>query len=88
MDTEQILISGAAQQIVILDRGVSQLLVLPQDRIQVVSVAVQGPPGAGGQSNFVGPDAPVVEAGQRYSWWQTGLGADGSGVTLWIEDGQ
>lgn len=34
---------------------------------------------------FVGPDAPENPP-ERYVWFQTGLG-DGTGITMWIEDG-
>lgn len=40
------------------------------------------------QNTFVQPTAPTVESGVPYAWFQTGLGADGSGVTLWLEDGK
>lgn len=36
---------------------------------------------------FVQPDAPV-SAPPSYMWLQTGLGEDGTGMTLWVEDGQ
>ena len=34
---------------------------------------------------FVQPDQPVGNG--PYLWVQTGLGDDGSGFTLWVEDG-
>lgn len=41
---------------------------------------------AAGQNVFIGPDAPE-DPPATYAWFETGLG-DGSGFTLWIEDGQ
>lgn len=35
---------------------------------------------------YAGPQAPVVATGTAYIWWETGLG-NGSGFTLWFEDG-
>lgn len=34
----------------------------------------------------IGPTLPA-NLPARYAWWQTGLGDDGTGMTLWIEDG-
>lgn len=34
---------------------------------------------------FVGPDAPTEN--YKYLWMQTGLGSDGSGFSLWFNDG-
>lgn len=43
--------------------------------------------GAGGtQEVFVQPTAPTP-TGSPYLWIQTGLGADGTGFTFWVEDG-
>lgn len=42
--------------------------------------------GGGAQQVFVQDAAPSVTAGVPYLWFQTGLG-DGSGLTLWIDDG-
>lgn len=42
--------------------------------------------GGGTQQIFVQANAPVVANGIPYFWFQTGLG-DGSGMTLWIDDG-
>lgn len=41
---------------------------------------------AGGQI-FIQPEQPEAPEGQSYWWVQTGLGADGSGFTVWFEDG-
>ena len=43
--------------------------------------------GSAAGNTFIGPDAPVSHPAQ-YMWLQTGLGADGTGMTLWVEDGQ
>lgn len=43
--------------------------------------------GAAAGNTFVGPTAPVVHP-TAYMWIQTGLGPDGKGVTIWVEDGQ
>ena len=46
----------------------------------------QGTPGAKGDSGtpyvFVQPTQPSYT--DPYLWWQTGLGDDGSGFTLWV----
>lgn len=42
--------------------------------------------GAAAGNTFVGPTPPAVHP-TAYAWFQTGLGPDGKGVTLWIEDG-
>lgn len=58
---------------------------------ETVLLAVPGPQGARGpegpRSTYVQPTAPVAPPA-TYLWLQTGLGADGSGFTLWFEDGQ
>ena len=43
--------------------------------------------GGSAQQVFVQPSAPVVDPGTPYLWWQTGLGASGNDMTLWVEDG-
>ena len=44
--------------------------------------------GPGGQQQiFVQPNAPVVAGGIPYVWYQTGLGVDGTDMTVWVEDG-
>ena len=42
--------------------------------------------GAAAGNTFIGPTAPVSHPAE-YMWLQTGLGADGKGMTLWVEDG-
>jgi hypothetical protein len=42
--------------------------------------------GAAAGNTFVGPTPPVTHPA-AYMWLQTGLGADGQGMTLWVEDG-
>lgn len=59
------------------------------NRPHVVKVAIgqRGAQGDPGPDNlFVQNAAPVTEE-PTYLWVQTGLGADGKGVTFWIEDG-
>lgn len=43
--------------------------------------------GGGTQQVFVQPTAPVVAGGVAYIWYQTGLGPDGTDMTVWVEDG-
>lgn len=43
--------------------------------------------GAASGNVFVQPTAPVSTP-PSYMWLQTGLGEDGKGMTLWVEDGQ
>lgn len=40
-----------------------------------------------GPGVYVQPSQPLVPEGVPYTWFQTGLGADGTGTTIWIEDG-
>jgi hypothetical protein len=50
---------------------------------------VQGPTGPAGPQNLVvAATQPTFGTGQTGLWVQTGLGVDGAGFTLWIEDGQ
>lgn len=51
---------------------------------QIVVQAV-GEVGTQVQSVFVGPTAPMFPP-PEYLWLQTGLGADGTGFTLWFND--
>lgn len=44
--------------------------------------------GSGAGQVFVQPDFPTANKGQPFIWFQTGLGANGDDMTLWIEDGQ
>ena len=43
--------------------------------------------GSAAGNTFIGPTAPVSHPAE-YMWLQTGLGDDGKGMTLWVEDGQ
>jgi hypothetical protein len=61
----------------------------PYDRVAVNAALAE--PGVSGPSPdwlpvYIGPDEPPDD-GRYGAWWQTGLGPDGTGVTLWIEDG-
>jgi hypothetical protein len=38
-------------------------------------------------SFFVGPNAPVPTPSGLYVWVQTGLGAAGADMAIWVEDG-
>lgn len=62
----------------------------PQDRAAIDALLGNATPGAAADetttTTFIGPTLPP-NLPKRYAWWQTGLGADGAGVTLWIEDG-
>lgn len=42
---------------------------------------------AGQQQVFVQPTEPSVSAGVPFIWFETGLGPEGTDMTLWIEDG-
>lgn len=42
--------------------------------------------GGAAQNVFVQPIVPTPQT-PTYVWFQTGLGSDGTGITLWIEDG-
>lgn len=42
--------------------------------------------GSAAGNTFIGPTAPVSHQAE-YMWLQTGLGDDGKGMTLWVEDG-
>ena len=42
--------------------------------------------GSAAGNTFIGPTAPVSHPAE-YMWLQTGLGDDGKGMTLWVEDG-
>jgi hypothetical protein len=44
---------------------------------------IQGP--AGNTNVFVQPTDPIMT--EPGLWIQTGLGTDGTGITLWVEDG-
>lgn len=46
----------------------------------------EGPEGPRGRGVHVGPAAPT-DLAAPYLWLRTGLGADGSGVALLVEDG-
>lgn len=48
---------------------------------------IEAQPMAEGGQCIVSPSEPVLYHGARYLWVQTGLGADGTDVTFWIEDG-
>ncbi|GBF05827.1 hypothetical protein DAERI_060087 [Deinococcus aerius] len=37
---------------------------------------------------YLQPTRPAVPAGTTYLWVQTGLGPDGTGYSLWFEDGE
>jgi hypothetical protein len=39
------------------------------------------------QRTYVGPAAPVDPEPGPWLWVQTGLGPNGSGTTVWVEDG-
>lgn len=55
---------------------------------EIKSVRAEMPSGGSGtQQVFAQASQPTVPAGTPYIWFQTGLG-DGSGMTMWIEDGQ
>jgi hypothetical protein len=54
---------------------------------QDVYPPVEAQPMAEGGQCIVSPSEPVLYHGARFLWVQTGLGADGTDVTFWIEDG-
>jgi hypothetical protein len=73
---------------------VVQVVVGPQIGLQgpvgpAGAQGIQGPAGPAGPQNLVvAATQPTFGTGQAGLWVQTGLGVDGSGFTLWIEDGQ
>lgn len=52
-----------------------------------VDLSATGAGGGGSQQVFVQATAPAASPGVPYLWFQTGMGDDGTGFTLWIGDG-
>ena len=70
----------------LVDRVDSLATRIGQEFKTVRSQISQGGGGGGTQQVLVQANAPTVDAGVPYLWFQTGLGG-GDAMTLWVEDG-
>lgn len=60
---------------------------------EILTIGIQGPAGAQGAAGAAGPQNLYIQNAApssppaTYAWFQTGLGAGGTSMTLWVEDG-
>ncbi len=86
VEATTVIVTEPAERVVVRERAVERVVVTEPTTVVRISEA-PGPRGIPGPDRlFIGPAAPVTDL-TEWMWVQTGLGPDGTGFTIWLEDG-